>query len=86
MLQAREVTPNDGPIVVVCDNPQHRNQGVNRFPTMGLAESFLLANAIFGDCLLPHTVSEPMRDLGELLASLMPADDDEDSCGMVLGG
>lgn len=92
MLQAREVTPNDGPIVVVCDNPQHRAGGVNRFPTMSLAESFLLGNAIFGDCLHAHRVfdwseqPQAMRDLGELLASLMPAEDDEDSCGMSLGG
>lgn len=74
MLEAREVTPNTGPVIVVCDNPEH---GPRRFGSMALAESFLLGNAIFGDCLRPHTVtdlSDPdaaMRSLGDLLVSLL---------------
>lgn len=86
-----DVTPNDGPIIVICDNPQHRVGGVNRFPTMGLAESFLLGNAVMGDCLRDHHVTDTrdknaaMRDLGDLLASLMPDPDDSDDCGQVLG-
>jgi hypothetical protein len=69
-----DVTPNSGPIVVACDNPQHPTR---RFPTMALAESFLLGNAIFGDCLWQHSVTDltdpdaAMRSLGELLASLI---------------
>lgn len=99
MLQAREITPNEGPVVVVCDNPEHPTR---RFTTVGLAESFLLGNAISGDCLHQHTVMEQyavnpdapdeghdlravaMRDLGNLLASLMPVEGDDDDCERAL--
>lgn len=81
MLEARDTTPNQGPVVVTCDNPQHPTR---RFTTVALAESYLLGNAINGDCLHPHTVSEPMRQLGELLASLIDDPADNDDCGMVL--
>lgn len=82
MLEARDTTPNEGPVVVTCDNPAHPTR---RFRTVGLAESYLLGNAIMGDCLFPHSVSEPMRELGELLESLLEPEGDEDRCGMVLG-
>lgn len=75
MMQARETTPNDGPVLVACDNPQHPNR---RFSCVALAESYLLGNAVMGDCMRPHAVSEPMRELGELLASLMPDPADSD--------
>lgn len=77
MIEARNTTPNHGNVVVACDNPQHPTR---RFPTVALAESYLVGNAVMGDCLAQHSVSEPMRDLGDLLALLLPIEGDNDDC------